>query len=84
MQPMPIFQSGAVAFWMGLGGIFATGFMVDIGVGDLFADAQTILPLRGSASFILLAAFVCLCDLSALGVLFAGGIVTIQRLRGRV
>ena len=80
---MPIFQSGAVAFWMGLAGIIGTGFIVALD-GVYWDIAQFGFHARGLLFVIVFAVFVGLGDLSAFGVIFAAGVITVERLRGRV
>jgi len=80
---MPIFQSGAVAFWMGLAGIIGTGFIVALD-GVYWNLAQWGFHARGLFFVIVFAVFSGLGDLSAFGVIFVGGVLTVQRLRGRV
>jgi hypothetical protein len=76
-----------VYFWFGLAGIIASGFMLALG-SDYWAIAGlvTFSPAPGRA-LLLLAALVALAvifDLCALGVIFAGGVMMVQRLRGRM
>ena len=82
MQPMPIFQSGAVAFWMGLGGIVGTGFIAALD-GVFWHLAEWGFHARGLFAVVIFAVFAGLGDLAAIGVIFVGGILTVQRLRGR-
>jgi hypothetical protein len=79
---MPILQSGAVAFWMGLAGILGTGFIVALD-GVYWDFAKVGFNARGQFAVIVFAAFAGVGDLSAFGVIFVGGVLAIQRLRGR-
>ena len=76
-------QSGAVAFWMGLAGIIGTGFIVALD-GVYWDLAQRGFHARWLLGVIVFAVFSGLGDVSALGVIFVGGVLTVQRLRGRV
>jgi hypothetical protein len=78
-------------FWIGLIGIIATGLIVGMG-GDNFwalskvggiAGTQS-LSHRGQILFFLGAILVGLADICAGGVIFAGGVLIVQRLRGRI
>jgi hypothetical protein len=76
-------------FWIGLLGIVATGAMVGIG-GDNYwglANFGNLDPnhekVRGHALVAALAVLAGLCDLVAFGVIFAGCVVVVQRLRSR-
>jgi hypothetical protein len=80
---MPIFQSGAVAFWMGLAGIIGTGFIVALD-GVYWSFANFGFHARGLIVVVVFAVCAGLGDVSALGVIFVGGVLTVQRLRGRL
>jgi hypothetical protein len=76
-------------FWIGLLGIVATGAMVGIG-GDNYwglANFGNLDPnhesVRAFALMAVLAVLAGLCDLVAFGVIFAGGVIVVQRLRSR-
>jgi hypothetical protein len=85
----PIPRNGTFYFWCGLIGILATGLMVGMG-GDNYwglanfgsLDASTP-SAKGQALMFSLAVFAVLLDLIAIGVVVAGGVVGVQRLRGR-
>jgi hypothetical protein len=86
----PIPRNGTFFFWCGLIGILATGLMVGMG-GDnywAFADIGSLDPhvqsAKGHALMFALAVFGALLDLIALGVVVAGGVAGVQRLRGRI
>ena len=76
----------AAFFWVGLFGIVATGAIVGVGgdnywaVGHLADDPSGV--SRGSGALGAFAFVVGLCDLVALGVIFAGAVVLVQRLGG--
>jgi hypothetical protein len=82
-------QSNQAFFWIGLFGIVATGAMVGVG-GDNYWGLAHLgsfdTPFASGKSTALLAAvaiYVGLSDLVAFGVIFAGAVVIVQRLRGR-
>ena len=85
-------QQGTGFFWIGLIGILATGCMLGVGGDNLWQLAYFNPPFgfkphiigRGHALLVVLGAVIGLFDLIALGVIFAGGVVVIQRLRGRM
>ena len=72
-----------MAFWTGLAGIIGTGFIVALD-GVYWDFAQWGFHARGLFAVIVFAVFSGLGDVSALGVIFVGGVLTVQRLRGRV
>jgi hypothetical protein len=76
----------AAFFWVGLFGIVATGAMVGVG-GDNYWGIGHIdppfVPQRTTAVLGVIVFLVGLCDLVALGVIFAGAVILVQRL-GRV
>jgi len=86
----PIERTGTFYFWCGLIGILATGVMLGMGGANYWALANigrltTSFPsTRGFVLMLTLAVLVALLDLIALGVVFAGGVVGVQRLRGRI
>ena len=72
-----------MAFWTGLAGIIGTGFIVAL--DGLYWDlAQWGFHARGLLFVVVFAVFAGLGDISAFGVVFVGGVLTVQRLRGRV
>lgn len=77
-------------FWIGIIGIVATGAIVGIGGDNYWAIANvgsldpSVESVKGRALMAAIAVLIGLCDLIALGVVFAGGIVVVQRLRGRI
>ena len=84
-------RNWSVFVWIGLIGIIATGLMVGMGgdyywalskVGGIFGEPSV--SLRGPLFFLTGAILVGLFDLSALCVVFAGGVLVVQRLRGRI
>ena len=75
----------AAFFWVGLFGIFATGAMVGAGGDNYWAVGHIdppFVPQRTTALLGVLVFLVGLCDLVALGVIFAGAVILAQRLRG--
>lgn len=76
----------AAFFWVGLFGIVATGAILGVGgdnywaVGHLGDDPSGI--SKGSGLLGALGFVVALCDLVALGVIFTGAVIVVQRLRG--
>jgi len=85
-------QQGTGFFWIGLMGIIATGFMVGVGGDNLWTLAYFNPPFgyephiigKGHALLVVVGAMVALFDLIAFGVIFAGGVIVVQRLRGRM
>lgn len=79
----------AAFFWIGLLGIVATGAMVGIGghnywgLAHLGSFDMTFATGRSTAILGAVAFYVGLSDLVAFGVIFAGAVVIVQRLRGR-
>jgi hypothetical protein len=78
-------------FWIGLVGIIATGLIVGMGGQNYWALSQFGnfgggLPVepKGLLLFFVGGVMVGLCDICALGVIFAGGVLVVQRLRGRI
>jgi hypothetical protein len=72
-------------FWIGLVGIIASGLMVDLDGG--YWALATIPGFTSSRTFLLLVALaglVIFFDICAFGVIFAGGVIIVQRLRGRI
>jgi hypothetical protein len=75
----------AAFFWMGLFGIVATGAMLGAGGDNYWAIGHIdppFVPQRTTAVLGVIAFLVGLCDLVALGVIFAGAVILAQRLRG--
>jgi 4-amino-4-deoxy-L-arabinose transferase-like glycosyltransferase len=70
-------------FWFGLAGIIATGFLLAIG-GDYWTLSQ-LTPTSSRLRVLLvgLAVLVGIFDICGCGVIFAGGVILVQRLRGR-
>ncbi len=80
---------GKVFFWCGLAGILATGAIMGIGGGNYWALANvgrfsSTPSVRGLTLMFLMGVMVAGLDLIALGVVFAGAVLVIQRLRGRI
>lgn len=75
----------AAIFWVGLFGIIATGAMLGVG-GDNYWGIGRIdppfVPQRTTAVLGVIVFLVGLCDLVALGVIFAGAVILVQGLRG--
>jgi hypothetical protein len=76
-------------FWIGLIGILGTGVMVGMGGANYWALANIgnlgrVPSAKGLVLMLVLAILVALFDLCAFGVVFAGGVIVIQRLRGRM
>jgi hypothetical protein len=75
----------AAYFWVGLFGIVATGVMLGAG-GDNYWGIGHIdppfVPQRTTALLGVLVFLVGLCDIVALGVIFAGAVTLVQRFRG--
>lgn len=79
-------------FWIGLIGIIATGVLVGAGGDNLWTAAYLNPPFgtephyigRGHVLLILIVLLVGLFDLCGLGVIFAGGVIVLQRIRGRM
>ena len=75
----------AAYFWVGLFGIVATGAMLGAG-GDNYWGIGHIdppfVPQRTTALLGVLVFLVGLCDVVALGVIFAGAVILVQRFRG--
>jgi hypothetical protein len=75
-------------FWVGLIGIVATGAILGIGGDNYWALANvgnldpTVPSVRGYALMGVMAFMVGLFDLIAFGVIFAGAVIVVQRLRG--
>ena len=75
-------------FWIGLIGIVATGTILGIGGDNYWALANfgnldpTVPSVRGYALMGVAAVMVGLFDLVAFGVIFAGAVIVVQRLRG--
>jgi hypothetical protein len=77
-------------FWIGLFGIIATGLIVGMGGQNYWALSQvgnfgggSVEP-KGLVAFLIGGILVGLADICALGVIFAGGVLVVQRLRGRI
>jgi hypothetical protein len=86
-----------VLFLIGLAGIIVTGVIIGMGGDNYWALANGNPPFgtepfgshpgllsKGIIAFALLGVVVASCDLIAFGVMFAGGVLVVQRLRGRV
>jgi len=75
----------AALFWVGLFGIVATGALIGVG-GDNYWGIGHIdppfAPQRTTAVLGVIVFLVGLCDLAALGVIFAGAVILLLRLRG--
>jgi hypothetical protein len=86
-----------VLFLIGLAGIIVTGVIIGMGGDNYWALANGNPPFgtepfgshpgllsKGIIAFAVLGVVVAACDLIAFGVMFAGGVLVVQRLRGRV
>jgi hypothetical protein len=79
-------------FWIGLIGIIATGAILGAGGGNLWTLAYYNPPFgfephivgRGHLLLVTLVALIAVFDLCGFGVIFAGGVLVVQRLRGRI
>lgn len=77
-------------FVIGLAGIIATATMVGAGSNNLWnlfnanPPFGPTLSTRGLALYGILVIYTAVCDLIGLGVIFAGGVIVVQRLRGRI
>jgi hypothetical protein len=79
-------------FWFGLIGIIASGLMVGAGGDNLWTAAYLNPPFgtephvigRGHLLLVVVVLLVGLFDICALGVIFAGAVVVVQRLKGRM
>jgi hypothetical protein len=72
-------------FWVGLFGIVATGAMVGAGGDNYWAlgnPFDNYVDQRATAILGVVIFLVGLCDLVAFGVIFAGAVILLQRLRG--
>jgi hypothetical protein len=75
----------AAFFWIGLFGIVATGAMLGMGGDNYWGIGHMDPPFTLQRTTALLGVFVFLvglCDLVAFGVIFAGAVILVQRLRG--
>ncbi len=75
----------AAFFWVGLFGIVATGTMLGMGGANYWGVGHIdppFVPQRATALLGVLVFLVGLCDLVALGVIFAGAVILVTRLRG--
>jgi hypothetical protein len=75
----------AAFFWVGLFGIVATGAIVGVGGDNYWGIGHIDPPFVPQKTTALLGVFVFLvglCDLVALGVVLAGAVILVQRLRG--
>jgi hypothetical protein len=86
---LDIRERTALLFWIGLIGIIATGAIIGIG-GDIYwavGNVGSLDPrhgaIKGHALMAALGVLIFWCDVFAFGVLFAGGVIVVQRLRGR-
>jgi hypothetical protein len=81
-------EQPALLFWIGLVGIVVTGSIVGMGADNYWGLANignldpTVPAVRGLLLMAALAGLTGLCDLVAIGVVFAGGVILVQRLRG--
>jgi hypothetical protein len=88
---------GRLLFLVGLVGIVATGLILGMGGENYWALANGNPPFgtapvashpglltKGVLLFFILAVYVFISDLIACGVIFAGGVLVVQRLRGRI
>jgi hypothetical protein len=77
-------------FYIGLFGIVVSGLLVGIGGGNYWGSAHAFwftppfLTGRYTAILAVVAIYVVACDIVALGVVFAGAVLIVQRLRGRI
>jgi hypothetical protein len=88
MDPIP--RNGTFYFWCGLIGILATGLIVGMGGDNYWAmagfgslDPHDPAPNAKVLMFTLVV-FAGLLDLIAFGVVVAGGVIGVQRLRGHM
>jgi hypothetical protein len=75
----------AALFWVGLFGIVATGAMIGMGGDNYWGIGHIDLPIvpqKTTAILGVLVFLVGLCDLVALGNIFAAAVILMQRLRG--
>ncbi|HXC79327.1 MAG TPA: hypothetical protein VNU19_20020 [Candidatus Acidoferrum sp.] len=75
----------AALFWVGLFGILATGAMIGVGGDNYWGIGHIDPPFVPQKTTALLGVFVSLvglCDLLALGVMFAAAVILVQRFRG--
>jgi hypothetical protein len=86
---LDIREQTALLFWIGLIGIIATGAIIGIG-GDNYWAISSVGSLdpghgsiKGHALMAALGVLIFWCDVVAFGVMFAGGVIVVQRLRGR-
>ena len=87
MEPVP--DTGKVFFWCGLAGILSTGAIMGIGGDNYWALANvgrfgSTPSVKGLTLMFLIGVMVAGLDLIAIGVIFAGAVLVIQRLRGRI
>ena len=88
---------GRLFFLIGLAGIVATGVIVGMGGENYWALAYGNPPFgtepfsshpgllsKGIILFFVIAVYVAISDLVAFGVMFAGAVLVVQRLRGRI
>jgi hypothetical protein len=82
-------RSPTTYFWMGLAGIMATGLIAGMGGDNYWAFAHfgslrgaSCICSRGHLLLFAVGVLTGTLDLSALGVMFAGSVVFVQRLRG--
>jgi hypothetical protein len=79
-----------VGFYIGLFGVVLSGLLVGIGGDNYWGLAHSMwftpsaLTGRYTALLGAVAFYVVLCDVVAFGVIFAGAVVFVQRLRGRI
>jgi hypothetical protein len=78
----------AAYFWIGMFGIVVTGAIVGIGGDNYWGLAYlgsmdtSVVQSKSTAVLGVVVFLVGLCDLVAFGVIFAGAVVVVQRLRG--
>jgi hypothetical protein len=83
-------EQPALLVLIGLIGIIATGAILGIGgdnywaVGNIGSLDPSVVSSNGRLLMAALAVLIELFDVVAFGVIFAGGVILVQRLRGRV
>jgi hypothetical protein len=82
-------EQQTLLFWMGLVGTIATGAIIGIGgdnywaIGNVGSLQPSVGYSKGRAVMAAFGVLIAWCDVVAFGVIFAGGVIVVQRLRGR-
>ena len=82
-------EQQTLLFWMGLIGIMATGAIIGIGgdsywaIGNVGSLNPSVGYAKGRAVMAAFGVLIAWCDVVAFGVIFAGCVILVQRLRGR-